>query len=85
VDTLTQAEFNVAYIAHVIADKPAGLCGHPTLSADLKSDISNLMLLCDAHHRLIDVSDIGGHPVERLRAMKDRHEQRIQHLIAKVT
>ena len=77
-DTLTQAEFNVAYIAHIIADKPAGPRGHPTLSADLKSDISNLMLLCDAHHRLIDVSDIGGHPVERLRAMKDRHEQRIQ-------
>jgi len=77
-DTLTQAEFNVAYIAHIIADKPTGPRGHPTLSEELKSDISNLMLLCDAHHRLIDVSDIEGHPVELLRAMKDRHEQRIQ-------
>ena len=36
------------------------------------------MLLCDAHHRLIDVSDIDGHPVDLLRAMKVRHEQRIE-------
>jgi SMODS-associated and fused to various effectors sensor domain len=77
-DTLTQSEFNVAYIAHIIADKPSGPRGHPTLSKRLRSDISNLMLLCDAHHRLIDVSDVDGHPVELLRAMKERHEQRIQ-------
>jgi len=77
-DTLTQAEFNIAYIAHIIADKPTGPRGHPTSSEELKSDISNLMLLCDAHHRLIDVSDVDGHPIELLRAMKDRHEQRIQ-------
>jgi SMODS-associated and fused to various effectors sensor domain len=77
-DTLTQAEFNVAYIAHIIADRPTGPRGHPTLSEQLKSDISNLILLCDAHHRLIDVSDVEGHTVELLRAMKDRHEQRIQ-------
>ena len=77
-DTLTQAEFNVAYIAHIIADRPAGPRGHPTLSEELKSDISNLILLCDAHHRLIDMLDIDGHPVELLRAMKERHEQRIR-------
>ncbi len=77
-DKLTQAEFNVSYIAHIVADRPAGPRGHPRLSEELKSDISNLMLLCDAHHRLIDVSDIDGHSVELLRAMKERHEQRIQ-------
>src|SRR5580658_6437956 len=77
-DTLTQAEFNVAYIAHIIADRPSGPRGHPTLSVELKSDISNLMLLCDVHHRLIDVSDVDGHPVDLLRAMKVRHEQRIE-------
>lgn len=77
-DTLTQAEFNVAYIAHIIADRPSGPRGHPTLSEELKSDISNLMLLCDVHHRLIDVSDVDGHPVDLLRAMKVRHEQRIE-------
>lgn len=77
-DTLTQAEFNVAYIAHIIADRPSGPRGHPTLSEELKSDISNLMLLCDVHHRLIDVSDVDCHPVDLLRAMKVRHEHRIE-------
>jgi hypothetical protein len=34
-------------------------------------------LLCDRHHRLIDIADVAGHPVERLRIMKERHEHRI--------
>jgi len=36
------------------------------------------MLLCDRHHRLIDKEDVTGHPVERLRAMKEAHERRIE-------
>lgn len=76
-DLHTKAEFNQAYIAHIIADKPAGPRGHPVLSERLKSDLSNLMLLCDSHHRLIDKEDIAGHPVERLRQMKQQHEDRM--------
>src|SRR5207249_1098708 len=77
IDTLTQAEFNLAYIAHIIADSPDGPRGHPVLSEQLKCDLSNLMLLCDPHHRLIDKHDIAGHPVERLREMKALHETRV--------
>ena len=77
-DSLTKAEFNTAYIAHIIADKPNGPRGHPELSEQLKADISNLMLMCDEHHRLIDREDIAGHPVERLQAMKAEHESRIE-------
>lgn len=77
-DTLTQSEFNVAYIAHIIADKPTGPRGDPVLSEQLKSDLSNLMLMCDAHHRRIDRDDVVGHSVERLRTMKDSHEQRVE-------
>ena len=77
-DSLTKFEFNVAYIAHIIADKPNGPRGHPTLSRGLNCDISNLMLLCDRHHRLVDKEDVLGHPVERLRAMKQSHEQRME-------
>jgi hypothetical protein len=77
-DTLTQAEFNVAYLAHIIADRPDGPRGHPVLSEQLKADLSNLMLLCDVHHRLIDKEDVAGHPVERLQAMKALHERRIE-------
>jgi hypothetical protein len=76
-DTLTQVEFNAAYIAHIIADQPGGPRGDPKLSELLKSDITNLMLLCDKRHRLIDREDVPGHPVERLKAMKALHEERI--------
>ncbi len=76
-DRLTQAQFNVAYLAHIIADRPDGPRGDPMLSDRLKADPTNLMLLCDAHHRLIDKEDVAGHTVERLRSMKMRHEDRI--------
>src|SRR4051794_31458061 len=78
VDELTKEEVNTAYIAHIVADKPDGPRGHETLSALLASDISNLMLLCDTHHRLIDHADVAGHPVSKLQAMKRQHEARIE-------
>lgn len=77
-DSLTKAEFNISYIAHIIADQPGGPRGHETLSEELKDDISNLMLMCDEHHRLIDREDVKGHPVQRLRQMKAKHESRIE-------
>lgn len=77
-DDVTQAEFNSAYIAHIVADKPDGPRGHATLSEQLKKDITNLMVLCDTHHRLVDKVDVVGHPVERLTEMKRRHEERIE-------
>jgi SMODS-associated and fused to various effectors sensor domain len=77
-DDVTQAEFNAAYIAHIIADKPDGPRGDPLLSEQLKQDIGNLMLVCDAHHRLVDIADVKGHSADRLRAMKRRHEERIE-------
>lgn len=77
-DSLTKAEFNTAYIAHVIADNPGGPRGDVDLSEKLKADISNLMLMCDEHHRLIDRENVEGHPVERLHEMKLKHEGRIE-------
>jgi hypothetical protein len=77
-DPVTKAEFNTAYIAHIIADKPTGPRGHPTLSPALRAEISNLMLLCDVHHRLIDKEDVAGHPVALLLGMKKRHEERVE-------
>lgn len=77
-DNLTKAEFNTAYIAHIIADKKNGPRGDKLLSPKLKSDISNLMLMCDEHHRLIDKIDVAGHTVTRLTEMKKKHEERIE-------
>jgi hypothetical protein len=76
-DSLTQSEFNVAYIAHIVADSPIGPRGDAVHSEQLKGDINNLMLLCDECHRHIDRADVAGHPVARLQNMKRRHEARI--------
>ena len=77
-DLVTYAKYSTAYIAHIIADKEGGPRGDEILSKSLKSDISNLMLLCDAHHRLIDIEDVEGHSIERLREMKKECETRIR-------
>lgn len=76
-DIVTKAQFSTAYIAHIIAEKPGGPRGDPVLSDILKHEFSNLMLLCDTHHRLIDKEDVAGHSVERLQEIKRKHEDRI--------
>lgn len=79
-DSLTKAEFNSSYIAHIVADKPNGPRGDKLLSEKLKEDISNLMLMCDEHHRLIDKKQVKEHTVERLIRMKKDHEDRMARL-----
>ena len=77
-DLLTQTNGNNAYIAHIVADSPDGPRGNETLSKELETNLNNLMLLCDSHHRLIDKEQVAEHPVERLKEMKIKHEQRIE-------
>ncbi|RRD22040.1 HNH endonuclease [Brucella pituitosa] len=66
------------FIAHIVADSPEGARGHPTRSAALARDISNLMLLCAKCHRLIDNEAPNDHPEELLVLMKEEHERRIR-------
>jgi hypothetical protein len=66
------------FVAHIVADSPNGARGHPTRSALLAKDISNLMLLCAKHHRLIDDEAPDDHPEELLLRMKDEHERRVR-------
>ncbi len=77
-DNLTLAQLNRAYLAHIIAEKPDGPRGDPVLSEKLKADPTNIILLCDTHHRLVDKKDVEGHPVELLRKFKQEHEERIE-------
>ncbi len=77
-DALTKGEFNHAYIAHIVADVPGGPRGHVTKSDLLKDKLTNLMLLCDKHHRLIDKVKVAEHPVKYLTEMKKEHEDRIE-------
>lgn len=77
-----RAFLNKAYVAHIVAETAGGPRGDPVLSPRLADDVSNLMLLCDVHHRLIDGPDTSDFPVDRLKAMKTAHEDRIRRVIA---
>lgn len=79
-DILTKKNCNQAYIAHIVADVPNGPRGCPIRSPLLKNAISNLMLLCDTHHRLIDKEEVKEHPESLLLEMKQEHEIRIEKL-----
>lgn len=77
-DDLTLADMNGAYIAHIRDVNPKTHRYDSTLSPQLATDISNLMLMCDKHHRLIDNEQEAAHGAPRLLEMKRRHEARIE-------
>lgn len=77
-DLVTKRNFNQSYIAHIVADEPGGPRGDAARSKLLAKDLSNLMLLCDTHHRLVDKEDVAGHPEKLLLEMKKEHEARIE-------
>lgn len=76
-DILTKRNCNQAYIAHIVSDSPNGPRGNIENSSKLADDISNLMLLCDTHHRLIDTAEVAEHPEGLLLEMKKEHEDRV--------
>jgi hypothetical protein len=69
---------NFGFVAHIVADTPDGPRGDPVRSLLLSNDVTNLMLLCHVHHKLIDVDEVAAHPEARLLAMKAAHEARIE-------
>src|SRR3982074_2587126 len=71
------SDANPAYVGHIVSDAVNGPRGDPVLSPKLAHDPSNLMLVCDAHHRVFDREMVDEHPVDVLMAMKRRHEDRI--------
>ncbi|MGY4538772.1 hypothetical protein ACVW0P_003194 [Mucilaginibacter sp. UYNi724] len=77
-DLVTKSAMNASYIAHIYGDQPLGPRYHGEYSVKLAKDLSNLMLLCDRHHRKVDREEVADHPVERLLAMKQKHELRIE-------
>jgi len=72
-----EEKLNKAYVAHIVARDPEGPRGDPIRSPKLANELSNLMLMCDSHHRLIDREAPDDHPEERLLRMKQIHEDRI--------
>lgn len=62
-------------IAHIAGEKPTAARYVSTMTDEERRDYPNLMLLCPNHHRVIDALEVEAHPIERLREMKEKHEQ----------
>ena len=79
-DGVTLSTFNNAYVAHIVASSSKGPRGDKTLSPLLSDKLENLMLMCADHHKLIDTPTTGprDYPVERLKEMKQAHEEKIE-------
>lgn len=78
-DGLTFEQINDSNVAHIIACSPDGPRGDEVLSKKLATDISNLMLTCPEHHKLIDAKELEAiYSQECLENMKKSHENRIE-------
>lgn len=75
-DELTQREYNKSNVAHIVASSPKGARGDAVRSHQLSDKLSNLMLMCPEHHKLIDDFP-DDYPEERLLEMKRTHEAAI--------
>ena len=82
-DGFTGYELNLAEQAHIVgaSDAPGSPRGAADMPLAARAEPENLMLLCRAHHRVIDRL-IAEHTVEGLSRMKREHEARILALTA---
>ncbi len=69
----TGQDGNFSYLAHIVAASPDGPRGDSALSAQLVDEPSNIMLMCDRCHRLIDRVAPDSFPATRLQAMRAAH------------
>ncbi|MGE6342157.1 SAVED domain-containing protein [Psychrobacter sp. NPDC078929] len=72
-DSLTGHRGNFGYMAHNIAASESGPRGVFYLSANLSDDPSNVLLLCDVHHRLVDRVANLDYPAQILEKMRENH------------
>jgi len=77
-DGLTKQGGNLSVVSHIVAYSPQGPRGDATRSAALCQDISNLMLTCRDHGKIIDDgARVAEYPEELLLQFKREHEERI--------
>ena len=70
---------NFAEVAHIHSVSLGGPRNVRSMTDDEKNDISNLMLLCERHHHMIDANP-EDYPDDFLIEQKKRHEKRVQHV-----
>lgn len=72
---------NFSYLAHIVAASPDGPRGDPDLSAKLVNEASNILLLCDKCHRLIDRVDAEKYTTPYLQAMRERSVAAVRRML----
>lgn len=76
---MTQEQVNIAQAAHIWSFSPNGPRGNAGIPAEQLNECSNLMLVCQACHKLIDEDTLGErYCVALLQQMKEEHERRIE-------
>lgn len=70
-DELTGKKGNYSYLAHNIASSENGARGLKVISELLSDEPSNVLLLCDKHHRLVDRIAVMDYPSAILSQMRD--------------
>lgn len=70
IDETTGVEGNYGYLAHNVASSENGPRGIKGLSDEFSDEPSNILLLCDKHHRLIDKIAAADYPASRLSKMR---------------
>ena len=76
---MTQQQVNLAEAAHIWSFSPDGPRGNAGIPSELINDASNLMLVCQACHKVIDEDEEGElYSVSLLQEMKAEHEGRIE-------
>ena len=68
----------IAYLAHIVASDPRGPRGTNEDSHRLSNEPENIMLMCDAHHRLIDSFAPERFDATRLREMRREHTAKVR-------
>lgn len=68
----------VGYLAHIVASDPNGPRGNQADSHLLSNTPDNIMLMCDAHHRLIDCFAPADFPAETLNRMRETHRNMVR-------
>lgn len=71
----------VGYLAHIVASDPLGPRGTQEDSHRLANDPENIMLMCDAHHRLIDSFAQAEYPADILYEMRRAHRDTVRNCL----
>lgn len=81
VDDLTGYIGNYGYNAHIVASSESGPRGIPYLSALLSDESSNVLMLCDKHHRLVDKIATVDFDASRLTRMRETFKRNVEKLL----